>query len=36
MRAGAEIIYQAALVMPPWLGYADFLERIGSEHMDFR
>jgi predicted RecB family nuclease len=28
MRAGAEVIYQAALVLPPWLGYADFLERI--------
>src|SRR6516162_9503371 len=27
MRAGAEVIYQAALVVPPWLGYADFLER---------
>jgi predicted RecB family nuclease len=28
MRAGAEVIYQAALVVPPWLGIADFLERI--------
>jgi predicted RecB family nuclease len=28
MRAGAEVIYQAALGVPPWLGYADFLERI--------
>jgi predicted RecB family nuclease len=28
MRAGAEVIYQAALVAPPWLGYADFLERV--------
>src|SRR3984893_17372720 len=28
MRAGAEVIYQAALVVPPWLGYADFLERV--------
>jgi uncharacterized protein len=28
MRAGAEVIYQAALVLHPWLGYADFLERI--------
>jgi hypothetical protein len=27
MRAGAGVIYQAALVVPPWLGYADFLER---------
>src|SRR5439155_18895900 len=24
-RAGAEAIYQAALVVPPWLGHADFL-----------
>jgi uncharacterized protein len=28
MRAGAEVIYQAALVVPPYLGYADFLERV--------
>jgi predicted RecB family nuclease len=28
MRAGAKVIYQAALVVPPWLGYADFLERV--------
>src|SRR5271156_4862688 len=28
MRAGIEVIYQAALVVPPWLGYADFLERV--------
>jgi predicted RecB family nuclease len=28
MRAGTEVIYQAALVVPPWLGFADFLERI--------
>jgi hypothetical protein len=28
MRSGAEVIYQAALVAPPWLGYADFLERV--------
>jgi hypothetical protein len=28
MLAGAEAIYQAALVLPPWLGYADFLERV--------
>jgi predicted RecB family nuclease len=28
MRAGSEVIYQAALVAPPWLGYADFLERV--------
>jgi uncharacterized protein len=27
MCVGAEVIYQAALVEPPWLGYADFLER---------
>src|SRR5512133_3413342 len=31
MRAGAEVIYQAALVVPPWLGYADFLERVVEE-----
>jgi predicted RecB family nuclease len=30
IRAGAEIIYQAALVAPPWLGLADFLERIDA------
>src|SRR4029077_5972128 len=29
-RASAEVIYQAALVVPPWLGYADFLERISK------
>jgi predicted RecB family nuclease len=28
MDAGAEVMYQAALVVPPWLGYADFLERV--------
>ena len=28
MRAGSEVIYQAALVAAPWLGYADFLERV--------
>src|ERR1700730_6726820 len=28
MRAGAEGIYQPALVVPPWLGYADFLKRV--------
>jgi predicted RecB family nuclease len=28
MRAGADVIYQAALVVPPWLGFADFLERV--------
>jgi predicted RecB family nuclease len=28
MGAGAEVIYQAALVVPPWLGYADFLDRV--------
>jgi predicted RecB family nuclease len=28
MRSGAEVIYQGALVAPPWLGYADFLERV--------
>src|SRR6266513_34217 len=28
MQAGAAVIYQAALVVPPWLGYADFLERV--------
>src|SRR5271169_5384015 len=30
MRAGVEVIYQAALVAPPWLGYADFLERVAE------
>jgi uncharacterized protein len=28
MRAGVDVIYQAALITPPWLGYADFLERV--------
>src|SRR5207248_6949179 len=28
MQAGAEVIYQPALVVPPWLGFADFLERV--------
>ena len=28
MRAEAEVIYQAAMVVPPWLGYADFLKRV--------
>jgi predicted RecB family nuclease len=28
LAQGAEVIYQAALVVPPWLGYADFLERV--------
>jgi hypothetical protein len=28
MQAGAEVIYQAALVVAPWLGFADFLERV--------
>src|SRR5215467_12301641 len=28
IRAGAEVIYQAAMVVPRWLGYADFLERV--------
>jgi uncharacterized protein len=30
MQAGAEAIYQAALVLPPWLGIADFLERVAE------
>ena len=28
MQAGADVIYQAGFLIPPWLGYADFLERI--------
>jgi uncharacterized protein len=28
VMTGAEVIYQAALVVPPWIGYADFLERV--------
>ncbi len=28
MRCGVEIVYQGALVASPWLGYADFLERV--------
>ena len=34
MQAGAEVVYQAALVVPPWLGFADFLERVLS--FEFR
>src|SRR5262249_11705652 len=30
MRAGAEVIYQAALADGAWRGYADFLERVQS------
>src|SRR5207249_6274462 len=29
MRSGADVIYQAALFDGRWLGYADFLERVG-------
>src|SRR5712692_8329350 len=29
MRSGADVIYQAALFHGRWLGYADFLERVG-------
>jgi hypothetical protein len=28
MSAGADVIYQAALIVPPWLRHADFLERV--------
>ena len=28
MRDGADIIYQGALLRPPWHGYSDFLERV--------
>ena len=28
MQAGADVIYQAGFLTPPWLGYADFLERV--------
>lgn len=31
MRAGADVIYQAALIEPPWLGYTDFLERVNQK-----
>ena len=30
-RSGADVIYQAALIVPPWLGYTDFLERVNEE-----
>ena len=30
-RAGADVIYQAALIAPPWLGYTDFLERVNEK-----
>src|SRR5216684_3997442 len=29
MRSGADVIYQAALFDGRWLGFADFLERVG-------
>ena len=28
MRAGADVVFQAALVDGPWFGYADFLVRV--------
>lgn len=28
MEAGAKVIFQAAFLQPPWMGFADFLERI--------
>src|SRR5579871_4644688 len=28
MRRGVDIIYQGALMQPPWHGYSDFLERV--------
>jgi predicted RecB family nuclease len=28
MQSGVDVVYQGALVSPPWLGYADFLERV--------
>jgi uncharacterized protein len=28
MTAGAEVIYQGALIAPPWHGYSDFLTRV--------
>jgi uncharacterized protein len=28
MQSGVHVVYQGALVGPPWLGYADFLERV--------
>jgi hypothetical protein len=28
MRAGAKVLYQAAFVVPPWLGRSDFLEQV--------
>lgn len=30
IRAGTEVIYQAALMQGPFFGYADFLRRVGS------
>ena len=31
MRAGAEVIFQATLLQPPFLGYADFLFKVDGE-----
>jgi uncharacterized protein len=31
MAAGASIIYQATFLKAPWMGYADFLERVEEE-----
>lgn len=30
MKAGAEVIFQAAFLQPPWVGYADFLVRCST------
>jgi predicted RecB family nuclease len=35
MRAGAEVIYQGALLDGDWRGYADFLERVASPSPAF-
>lgn len=35
MRAGAEVIYQGALLDRDWRGYADFLERVASPSPAF-
>ena len=34
MRSGADVIYQAVLFDGQWLGYADFLERVGPNSYE--
>jgi hypothetical protein len=34
MRSGVDIIYQGALLRPPWHGYSDFLERVDRPSLE--